>query len=56
MQVFRDLRSESVTPAFQFWISYSKEDSCRWAVWLGQYALDREIRAPKAALRWVRNL
>ena len=33
----------------------SEEDSVRWIVWLGRYALDRQTRVPNALLIRVRN-
>ena len=33
----------------------SKEDSVRWIVWLGRYALEKETRAPNVRLIPVRN-
>ena len=60
---------ESVTPLSGFCIAYSQENSVRWIVWLGRYALDKhatapiygvgawsmETRAPNAQLIPVRN-
>ena len=45
----------SVTPPFIFCVSNQKWNSCRWIVWLGRYALDKETRAPNAILKRVRN-
>ena len=46
---------ESVTPLSRFCIAYSQENSVRWIVWLGRYALDKGTRAPNALLIPVRN-
>jgi hypothetical protein len=45
----------NVTPLSWFDIAYLQEDSVRWIVWLGRYALDKETRAPNALLIPVRN-
>ena len=32
-----------------------REDTGRWAVWLGRHAVEKVSTAPKGRLRWVRN-
>lgn len=31
------------------------KDNDRWAVWVGRHALNKETRASKGQLKWVRN-
>ena len=45
----------SVTLLFYAWIAYSKEDTYRWAVWLGRHPLEKISRGSNGQLTLVGN-